>query len=166
MKLPDPLHPAIVHFPIVLILFGTLFSVICIFVRRFSLPLFAAILLACGAAGAFTAVYTGENAADNTGDLSKSVDHLLNEHAHYGEVTRNVSTIAAVLAVASACFSRRNTFSRSLAILTAVAACYASWNVYKAGKHGGMLVYDHGVSVKSVLQGDDAAPSPSPSTTP
>ncbi|MDD5198541.1 MAG: hypothetical protein PHC88_01955 [Terrimicrobiaceae bacterium] len=55
--LPNPLHPAIVHFPIVLILFGTVVAVTAVFLRRWFLPWVAADLLVCGAAGALAATW-------------------------------------------------------------------------------------------------------------
>ena len=36
--IPDPLHPAVVHFPIVLLLLGAPLAVVAVFVRRFNLP--------------------------------------------------------------------------------------------------------------------------------
>ena len=50
-EIPDPLHPAIVHFPIVLIFLGTLISILTIFTRRGALPQFAAVILILAAGG-------------------------------------------------------------------------------------------------------------------
>lgn len=60
IPLPDPLHPAVVHFPVALLLLGAAVAVLAVFVRRWHLPLFAAIALSLGALGAVAATVTGE----------------------------------------------------------------------------------------------------------
>ncbi|MEO6053905.1 MAG: DUF2231 domain-containing protein [Chthoniobacterales bacterium] len=160
MKLPDPLHPAIVHFPIVLILAGTLFAIICLFFRTRAMRWFAAILLLSGALGATAAVFTGEKAAHAAGDIPDTVERILDEHAEWGEGARNWAILAAVLSIATAATSRRTALPRVLAILTIVAACFSSRSVYEAGKHGGMLVYEHGVGVKIMQPAEQSVTPP------
>ena len=59
--LPDPLHPAVVHFPIVLVLLGTVVGLVAVFWRKQHLSLLAAVALTLGALGAWAAVETGES---------------------------------------------------------------------------------------------------------
>src|SRR5438552_10932511 len=63
-EIPDPLHPAVVHFPIGLIFLGTLLSILTIFTRRGALPQFTAFFLILAAAGAQLAVITGGDETD------------------------------------------------------------------------------------------------------
>ena len=60
MNIPDPLHPAIVHFPIVLILFGTVSSIAALALPRLDLHRLTGLLLAMGAAGAIAATWSGK----------------------------------------------------------------------------------------------------------
>ena len=62
--IPDPLHPAIVHFPIVLLLLGAPLAVLAVFVRKWQLPLLAAVVLGLGGAGAITATWSGGKDAE------------------------------------------------------------------------------------------------------
>lgn len=81
---PNPLHPAVVHFPIALILLGTAVAVLSVLVRRWHLPLFAAILLSLGALGALVAVATGENDEEKVEHAVPSAESVLEDHEEWG----------------------------------------------------------------------------------
>ncbi|MEI6351805.1 MAG: DUF2231 domain-containing protein [Verrucomicrobiota bacterium] len=85
--LPSPLHPAIVHFPIALILVGAAFALASVFAKQRCLPWVSALLLALGAIGAFVAVQTGESAQEMVGELAGVPDRLLDEHEDWAERT-------------------------------------------------------------------------------
>lgn len=51
--MPDPLHPAVDHFPIVLILLGAVAAIVAAIWRGGHLPRFGAVLLGLGALGAW-----------------------------------------------------------------------------------------------------------------
>jgi uncharacterized membrane protein len=158
-QLPSPLHPAIVHFPIVLILLGAAVAVLAVFLRRWHLPWLAAGLLAAGAAGAFAAVWTGESAAELVGELTPAAEQLLDEHEDWAERTRTVATTAAVLAILAASIGRFPRIARSAAALAAVVAIAAAACVAETGHYGGQLVYKHGVGINPA-----AGASQSPTT--
>lgn len=144
---PNPLHPAIVHFPIALILLGTFVAVLSVLVRRWHLPLFAAILLSLGALGALVAVATGENDEEKVEHAVPSAESVLEDHEEWGERARNAAIVAALLAVAAATIARRPVGGRVLSVLAAGAALVASYCVAEAGHFGGELVYRHGGGV-------------------
>lgn len=144
---PNPLHPAVAHFPIVLILLGTVVGLLAVFIRRWHLPLLAALLLALGALGALAATWSGDKAEDSAGDLSHNVEEVLEEHEEWGETTRNVAMLAAILGVAAAAASRFPVPARGLSVATALVAILAGYCVMVTGHHGGELVYRHGVGV-------------------
>lgn len=161
IPIPDPLHPAVVHFPIVLILAGTVCAVAAVFVRRWHLPLLTALVLAAGALGSVAAVVTGEQDEDMVGKLSASADHVLEEHEEWGKQARNVALVSALLAVGAAATCRMRVAGRTLSALAAAAALTAAYSVAQAGHYGGQLVYHHGVGIKTAAAtgGEASAPA-------
>jgi uncharacterized membrane protein len=158
--LPSPLHPAIVHFPIVLILIGTAAAVAAVFLRRWHLPWFAAGLLAAGAAGAFAATWTGGAAAELVGELSPVAEKLLDEHEDWGELTRDFALVAAVLTIIAASIARFPRAARTVAVVGALMALVASACVMVTGHYGGQMVYKHGVGINITAgQAESALPT-------
>lgn len=147
--IPDPLHPAIVHFPIVLLLLGAPLAVVAVFVRKWHLPLLAAVVLALGCAGAVMAAWSGLKDAEMVGELSGNGDEILDAHEEWGERTRNVAILAAVLAAAAAALSRKPKLGMPVGALAALAAIGAAYCVAETGHHGGRLVYKHGAGVNT-----------------
>jgi uncharacterized membrane protein len=158
LSLPNPLHPALVHFPIVLILLGALVAVVAVVVRRGHLPWLAAGLLVLGAAGALVAAKTGGDAAELVGDLNATGEQVLDEHEEWGEFARNLALVAAALAIGAASVSKFPRTARVVASLAAVAALTASYGVAQAGHYGGRLVYKHGAGINTAAgEAEDAA---------
>ncbi len=95
----DWLHPAVIHFPIALLLVAPLFVILGAFVRTERGRAFAAtalILMAIGTAGAWTAVATGKANAEVTvrnGEFRGSVER----HEDLAETTRNIFTLLTLL---------------------------------------------------------------------
>ncbi len=152
--IPDPLHPVLVHFPIVLILLGTLVAIPAIFLRRWQLPQITAGLLLLGAFGAFAATWSGEEDQEKM-KLSPQAEEVMEEHEEWGERARNLALGAAAGAVAAAVLGRFPKACKGLATVTALAAVAASFCVLEAGHYGGKLVYQHAAGV-------GATPNPSP----
>jgi uncharacterized membrane protein len=173
-SIPNPLHPAIVHFPIVLLLIGAAVAVVCVFVSGRHLAWVAAALLALGAAGSFFAVKTGDSAQESLGKLPPAIETLVDAHEKWAERTEIVGAVAAALAVVAAVLGTVSIWTRrrkrasgsdsirstagwiapvSLAltarVLTACVALTACFFVYETARRGGELVYAHGVGVKS-----------------
>lgn len=164
--IPDPLHPAVVHFPIVLILLGTLVSIVAVFWRKGFVPAFAAALLTVGAVGAWVAVETGESDGGLVEDTTPAVEQLVEAHEDWAKRTLTVAIITAVIAIGAAALFRFPRVARGVGVAAALAAGIASWSVYETGHRGGALVYRHGVGVNTSLAatGGGAAASPQTST--
>jgi len=163
-QVPDPLHPAVVHFPIVLIFLGTLISVLAIFTRRGALPQFTAVILILAAASAQLAVSTGGDEADDVIQRMPDARPLVRDHAEWGERTRTVAVVAAIVAVVAVAFYRMRGFRRILTLVTTLVAAAACYCAVEAAQHGGAMVYHHGVGV--VITPAGATPAASPAATP
>lgn len=156
-EVPDPLHPAVVHFPIVLIFLGTLISILTIFTRRGALPQFAAVILILAAGSAQFAVFTGDNQVDDVVGRMPDARLLIRDHTEWGERMRDRAAIAAAVSVVALVFYRARGFRRFLALATAIMAGYASYCAVEAAQLGGAMVYHHGVGTPTWT-----GPSPAP----
>ena len=160
--LPNPLHPAVVHFPIVLIVLGALLSVVAVFWRKGYVPAFAAALLALGAVGSWAAMETGESDGGLVEQAAPQAESLLDAHEDWAKRTLTAAAIAAVIAVAAAALFRFPRAARGVAVAAALAAGVASWTVYETGHRGGELVYQHGAGVDPTRGVAGAAGSAAP----
>jgi uncharacterized membrane protein len=147
--LPDPLHPAIVHFPIVLILLGTFAAAVAVFWRRHQMPVIAAVLLAFGAIGTWVAVETGKSDGGLVESASPQVESLLDSHEDWAKRTLTIAAIAALTAAGSVGLARFPRAARAVGVLAAMIALAASYAVYETGHRGGALVYKHAAGVST-----------------
>lgn len=167
--IPDPLHPAVVHFPVVLILLGCAAAWVAVFVRKGNTPWFAAALLVLGAAGAWVAKETGKSDGGLLDNLSPQMESLLDAHQNWAGRTVMAATITALAAVAAAALFRFPQLARSLAVAAALMASVAAWTVYETGHRGGALVFKHGAGVRvgAVVPGAaNEEPHPPPTMSP
>ena len=143
---PSPLHPAVVHFPIVLILLGAALGVAAAFIRRWHLPGIAAAILTLGAVGSVVATKTGEREGEMAGE-TPGIEILLDQHENWAERTQIAAIIVALLATGAAVTSRWSRASRALSVATAAGALVAALCVAETGHYGGQLVFRHGTGV-------------------
>lgn len=167
---PDPLHPAVVHFPIVLLLLGAAVAILAAFWRKNHLPALAALLLVLGALGAWAAVQSGESDGGLLESGAPQREALVEAHETWAKRTLGISIVAAAAAAASVVAGRWPRLARAVAAVAAVASAAAAYSVYETGHRGGALVYRHGAGVQ-VAAADAAAsvrlsPGPDQSTRP
>lgn len=147
--MPDPLHPAVVHFPVALILLGAPLAVAAVFFPR--LAFLAAVVLALGSAGAAVAVVTGEREKrDEIAVPAGEGREVLRRHEKSGESARNAVSLAALVVVGAVVCRKKSCAKLAvfLAAAAATAAMFAAWQVAVAGHTGGELVYHHGVGLR------------------
>ncbi len=162
LALPQPLHPALVHFPIVLVLLGAGVAVAAFFTRRWNLPVIAAVLLSLGAIGALLAFATGEREGEMVSEAG-ALERVIEQHENWAEATRLFASAAAVLAISTLLTGRWVPVSRVIAAAAASVAIAAAWCVFQTGHYGGQLVYRHGAGVMVAAAGNNQqAPAPAP----
>ncbi len=164
-SLPKPLHPAVVHFPIVLLLLGAVVAMIAACRPRWGLPGIAAALLVLGAFGAAVAAQSGES-GNSRFKATPAIAQLLERHEGWAERTQIAAVFAALLASGTVVASRRPAAARALGIAAAAGALAASWCVIETGHNGGQLVYGQGagaiISAANNTDSSSGAASPEP----
>jgi uncharacterized membrane protein len=157
--IPSPLHPAVVHFPIVLMVFlplivaGVLWAI-----RRGAKPrAWALVAITAGllAASAFVAIRTGEA-------QEEKVEPVVSEqalHQHEEAADAFMLGAAVVLGLALVGFMRGN-FGRAARLATLVGSLALVWLGWRVGDQGGKLVYQYGAgsAYSTTTQGGDVAP--------
>ena len=146
--IPNPLHPAVVHFPIVLLLLGAAVAIVAAFWRKHHLPTLAAALLLLGALGTWAAVESGESDGGLLENGSPQIESLVEAHENWAKRTLAISIIAAFAAVGSVLAGRWPRIARAVAVVAAVVSAAATYAVYETGHRGGALVYRHGAGVE------------------
>jgi uncharacterized membrane protein len=134
-----PLHPAVVHFPVALLLVGLLFELAGRIIRIEWCRRAAAALLILGAMGAGAAFYSG-NAAEEAVEDAGVPHEPIERHEDAGKLAAILAGVAAVLKLAELTVLRKKAAVGWL-VLAAYLAAAASVSV--AALRGGELVYKH-----------------------
>ena len=144
--LPDPLHPAIIHFPIVLSLVALLFELLARHPKARTLEGAAGLLFVLAALGAVAAVLSGQAARDEA-VVPAAVVPLLNRHEDVGELAMwlllGVAAVRLLLAW-------RGWFRGVVPWVFLLAAAAAAGAVGYNGYLGGRMVFDHGLGTAPV----------------
>ncbi len=144
--LPDPLHPAIVHFPIALALLIPVFSILGILaIRSDLLPRrvwWGVVLLQALLVGfAWLATETGENEEER---VERVVERdLIHEHEEAAERLLLLAASGLVPVGLGIWAGRRGAIGRLLHVLLALLVVEAA---ISTGRLGGELVYEHGAA--------------------
>lgn len=145
--IPNPLHPAIVHFPIVLLIVAAPIAVVSIFLPKWHLPILAALLLSGGFVGSVAATWTGDQEEEMAGEISATAERVLDSHEEWGERTQVLAGSSALLAILTVALLRFPRISRGLAVLAALGSAATALAVAQTGHFGGQLVYKHGLGI-------------------
>lgn len=144
--LPEPLHPAVVHFPIVLAVLLPIFGAGALWaIRRGAPPTRAwALPVALAAAltlSAYVALETGESQEDRVESVVG--EQALHAHEEAAERFLALSGILVVLTAAGLLKGKAGTAARVVGTVGAAALVVAAVQV---GDAGGKLVYQHGAA--------------------
>ncbi|MDW7967479.1 MAG: DUF2231 domain-containing protein [Thermoanaerobaculum sp.] len=153
--LPDPVHPAVVHFAVALPVVAVLFDLLALHPRCRSLAPAAPLLwLLVGLAG--VAAYLSGQAAHEEAVIPQAARSLMEQHEEWGE---RLMVGLLVLAALRLAFWRLERFAFWLRGVLLAAGVLAAGAVAYTASLGGKLVYDHGVGTRLSLQGGSPAPA-------
>ena len=163
---PNPLHPAVVHFPIVLLLLGAVVAIVAVFWRKHGVPALAAGLLVLGALGTWAAVQSGESDGGLIENSSPQINGLIDAHETWAKRTLVISILAAFASGGTVLAARWPRAARAVAVVAALLSVAAAYAVYETGHRGGALVYRHaaGVEIATTTSSVTADPAAKPRT--
>lgn len=155
--IPDPLHPAVVHFPIVLAVLLPIFALGALWAirrgakprRPWAIPVALAVALT---ASAWVALETGEAEEERVEGVVGEA--ALHEHEEAGERFLVLSGLVLVLAGAGLAGGTLGSAARLLATAGSLGVLVAGFAV---GKAGGELVYRHGAAQPYVTAAGSSA---------
>jgi len=149
-QIPEPLHPALVHFPIVLLIIGSFGALLSVFTDKSQVPKWTALLLIMGALGAFAATWSGNQAKETVGELPGAVEQMLDRHEELAETARNFAIVAGGLALISAFVNFKGAFRHGATVATAVMSLICVYYIVQTAHLGGKMVYQHSVGTTNV----------------
>jgi uncharacterized membrane protein len=144
--LPDPLHPAIIHFPIALSLVALLLELLARHPRARGLETSAGLLMVLAALGAVAAVLSGQAAHDEA-VVPAAVAPLIAQHEELGELAM---WSLLVVAAARLVLVWRGWFKGLVPWVYLAAAAAAAGAVGYNGYLGGKMVFEHGLGTAPV----------------
>jgi len=148
----DNLHPLVVHFPIVLLLFAALLQCIQLFVLKRNLDWVILFLIGTGFIGAYVA---GTYVHPHTHDLTDVAQKVLDNHDKYADWTVWSSALAAVLKVIGLFWIK---LKRGFEIAIFIVMAFSAFSVAQTGHYGAQLVYIQGVGPQGqFLETEEAA---------
>jgi len=153
MEIPDPLHPAMVHFPIVLLMSGLVLSILCLKIRNHGMLLATGIVFTIGAISATVAVSTGEKEGEAVFLNSDSAEQLLDAHQEWAETTRNLAWSASIVSITLLLMHKWPKVRYALSLLLVAFALITVVAIYETGHRGGKLVYANGAGVNMGYSG-------------
>jgi uncharacterized membrane protein len=158
--IPDPLHPAIVHYPIALATLLPLAAVVALILIGRGAPArktwtFVVALSAMLALASYVAVKTGESQEDVVEEVV--AEEPIHEHEEAGERMLIFSGIGLLLVGLGLANGGLGRAGRWIGTAGSVALLVAA---YQVGRLGGELVYEHGAAQAYI---EDALPASAPS---
>ncbi len=157
--LPDPLHPAVVHFPIVLSALLPIFALGALWANRrgahsrwtWAIPLaLSAVMTLSG----WVSVEAGEDQGERVEDVVG--ESALHEHEEGGERFLVLSGLLLFVAAAGLIGGTVGTAGR---YLTTAGSLVVLWAGVAVGSSGGALVYEHGAAAAYVTSPSGNAPT-------
>lgn len=139
-----PLHPLVVHFPIVLIITAGVFYFLSLFIKDQNFARIAFYLHVAGILGALAAIFTGDS-AEHALTNAEAIDALVDKHEAMGQLSTWGFGLLGVWA-----YLRQQSNIRTEKIVY-ITVFWALVGLMAYSAHlGGQMVYEHGAGVEII----------------
>lgn len=145
ISFPDSIHPLIVHFPIVMILLGSLGCIIIFYKPNLSKSIFLSTFWLLAAISTTLAINSGMDDASKL-KTKEPVTTILDEHADWAETTNYMTWLTAFLIITGTILhDQKKIFYTilSVALLLSFVCVYA---MVETGIRGALMVHDYHIS--------------------
>ncbi len=153
--LPDwapNIHPVIVHFPLVLLIFAVLFDIAGLVLTKFEwIKKSALSLYIFGTISAAIAFITGNSASDSI-IIPSYAFSAVNDHADWAEITLWFFSIYTIVRLIFAFGFKRIPFARIIIIPLVLSGIVGLYFLYNTGDKGAKLVYGYGLGTGNILK--------------
>jgi uncharacterized membrane protein len=144
--LPNPLHPAIVHFPIALVILLPFFALGALWAIRRGSPMRRAWAVPVAVAAALTlSAFVALRTGDKEGERVEKVvpERVIESHE---EAAERFLVLSGVLLLIAGAGLAGGTIGKSARLVATVGAVGLTFAGYQVGRAGGELVYQHGAA--------------------
>lgn len=156
--LPDwapNIHPMIVHFPLVLLIFAALFDVAGLILKKFTwLEKSALLLYLLGTIAAGVAFLSGRAASDGL-DIPSKVISAVNNHADWAEITLWFFIIYTIVRLSFAFGFKLIPFAKIIVFPLVLIGLTGIYFLYNTGDRGAKLVFGYGLGTGNILTAEN-----------
>lgn len=150
------LHPALVHFPVALLITALALDLAMLAMRRWTwLDRMAALLYSLGAIGGLAAYLSGRQAANSMRGLNSRAEAAMWDHGDWALITTAVFAVIAVLRVVVARRDSRAERIRlgPMRVIALIGALLGQGLIFETADRGGALVFRHSIAVSTPAGG-------------
>ena len=146
------IHPMIVHFPLVLLIFAVLFDVAGLILKKFTwLEKSALLLYLLGTIAAGVAFLTGRAASDGL-DIPVIAMRAVNDHADWAEVTLWFFIIYTIIRLSFAFGFKLIPLAKIIVVPLVLIGLLGVYFLYQTGDHGAQLIFGYGLGTGNILE--------------
>jgi len=149
------IHPMIIHFPLVLLIFAVLFDTAGLILKKFTwLEKSALLLYLLGTIAAGVAFLTGRTAADGL-DIPVIAMRAVNDHADWAEITLWFFIIYTIVRFSFAFGFKFIPFAKIIIIPVILIGFTGIYFLYNTGDRGANLVFGYGLGTGNIIKSGD-----------
>lgn len=144
------IHPMIVHFPIVLLIFAVIFDILFLLFKKLDwLEKSALSLYVIGALAIIITFFTGRSAADSL-DIPAKVIPAVTDHSDWAEITLSFFIIFSAVRLTIGLWKKQ--LHRAILFIITIIGLIGIYLLYQTADHGAKLVFGYGLGTGNILE--------------